>query len=140
MSTSTSSNDSADEKSPAAKPKSTLVRAIIGILLVLMAVELVAYGRLLMVHRKFMAEIQMSEDKDHRFTKESVTKILGGREPNESKEIKAPVGMERYDVYYFWGLLKSRPLVVHYGVAGKNSEPEVLEVATQLPDAYLAAK
>ena len=140
MSTSTPSNSPAGEKVQGSSLKQVVVRSFIGILLVLMAVELVAYGRLLMVHRKFMAEIQMSEEKDHRFTKEVVTKILGGRQPNESKDVKAPVGMERYDVYEFWGLLKSRPLVVHYGVAGKNSEPEVLEVATHLPDAYLAAK
>lgn len=117
-----------------------IVRSIIGVLFAIMLIELVAYGRLLLVHRQFMAEIQTSEGKDHRFTKAGVTKILGGREPDESKQVKAPVGMERYDLYRFWGLLKSRPLVVHYGVEAFNVEPEVLDVSTNIPDEYLAAK
>lgn len=126
---------------PEVKPKRLVARSLIGILFALMAVELFAYGRLLLAHRQFVTQIQMGEMKDHRFTKADVLKILGGREPDESKMVKSIAGMkERFDVYYFWGLMKTRPLVVHYGVEGFNAEPEVLEVATHLPDEYLATK
>jgi hypothetical protein len=140
MSTKSSSSDAAAGGAAGGKkPKSMIVKVIIGLLLVLMLIELVAHLRLLNAHRQLMAEVQRSENENQLVTRAVVDRILGNRTPDESKSVKAAAGDERYDIYYFWGLLKQRPLCVHYGVAGLKSEPELVEVITHIPDEVLAA-
>ena len=143
MSTSAPSNQStpsAASTSTPAKPKLSLGRIIIGILLVVMLIELVAHFRLTLVNNKLSGELAKAEqEKDYQLTKSVVDQIFGNRQPDESKSAKVSVGEERYDIYYFWGLLKQRTLCLQYGVAGKNSEPEVIMVHPNIPDEVLAA-
>lgn len=134
----------------AAKPKrSTAERVIvqggIAVLLVLVTIEGWAYLQMSMAHSKLTAELKKAEAGDHKVTRETVDQILGGRAPDDTKTRKAiATGDERYDIYYFKGLLKRRELCVHYGVQGKKgaegvvSEPEVVEVTTMIPDEILA--
>ncbi|MEZ6033623.1 MAG: hypothetical protein R3C17_11055 [Planctomycetaceae bacterium] len=143
MSTSAPSNQPAPSTgtpSTPAKPKLTFGRIIIGILFVVMLIELVAHFRLTVVNNKLSAELAKAEqEKDYQLTKSTVDQIFGNRQPDESKSVKVAVGEERYDIYYFWGLLKQRTLCLQYGVAGKNSEPEVIMVHPNIPDEVLAA-
>lgn len=125
---------------PAAKPvrkDRLLVRGAIGVLLVVLAVEAVAYGRMMVTHWRLSSELQKAERENYIITRERVDAIFG-RPPDEQHMVKAAVGEERYDVYYVWGLLKRRELCVHYGVQGLKAEPEVLEVTTIIPDEVLA--
>lgn len=128
---------------PAKKKRSRIERIIvqggIAVMLALVAVEGWAYLRMNLAHGQLMSELRRAESDDHRITKEMVGKILGGRQPDESVPIKVAVGEERYDLYYFSGLLKTRELCVHYGVQGKfQGEPEVIEVTSVIPDEVLA--
>ena len=128
---------------PLAKPKAMtperlIVRLLIGGLFVVMAIELFAYSRLLFVHYQLSGQLQKAEQENHRITQEVIDKIFSQRKPDETKNVKVAVGTERYDIYYFWGLLKERPLCVHYGVEGLHSQPEVIEVTTIIPDEVLA--
>jgi hypothetical protein len=52
--------------------------------------------------------------------------------------VKVPVGEERFDVYYFDGLLKRRELWVHYGIEGLNSAREVVETSIITPEEVLS--
>ena len=90
-----------------------------------------AYGGL-------QAELQKAETSDYQVTRAKVDELLGSRTPDESKEVQG-VGAapEVFDVYNFKGLLKDRPICVHYGVAGKTDEPEVIEVLSIIPDEML---
>lgn len=128
-----------------AKPKrSTVERVIvqggIAVLLVIVAIEGSAYLRHHRAHTKLMAEFEKAEETDHRITAAVVRSIVGDRAPDMSKNVRAPVGEERYDVYYYDGLIKRRELCIRYGVAGSGagSEPEVVEVTTIIPDEVLA--
>ena len=114
------------------------VRSLIGALLVLLAIEGVSWLRVMAARMTLVTELQKAEQSDHRITRERVDQLLGGRQPLESKTVKVTVGEERYDIYYYPGLLKRRELCVHYGVPGLKSEPEVIEVTTILPDEVLA--
>jgi hypothetical protein len=114
-------------------------RAVIKVLLVVLAIEGVAYGRMMLTHLQMSREIQKAEQEHHIITRDRVNQIFG-REPDDTHTVKAPVGEERYDVYHFWGLLQQRYLYVHYGVQGLKAEPEVLEVTTIIPDEVLASR
>lgn len=131
---------------PTTKPKrSTVERVIVQggilIMLVIVSIEAWSYVRLTLAHRGLISELERAESTDHRISKEAVTKILGGKQPDDSFNVKAAVGEERYDLYYFSGLLKQRELCVHYSVQGKTGgEPEVVEVMSVVPDEILALK
>lgn len=144
-----SATDPAGTPAPAAdapaRPKRSTVERIIvqggiALLLVIVAIEGAAYLRHHLAHARLMAEIEKAEDTDHRITADVVRQIVGDRAPDMSKDVKAPVGEERYDVYYYDGLLKRRELCIHYGVAGggEGSQAEVVEVTTIIPDEVLA--
>jgi len=110
-------------------------------MLAVVAIEGWAYLRMNLAHGQLMAEIRRAESDDHKITKDIVNKILGGRAPDDSVAIKVAVGEERYDLYYFSGLLKTRELCIHYGVQGKfQGDPEVVEVTSVIPDEVLAKK
>lgn len=119
-----------------------LVQGGIAVLLVILAIEATSYIRHSRAHSKLMAEIQKAEEGDHRITRDIVQQIIGDRPPDMTTTRKVAVGEERYDVYYFDGLLKRRELCIHYGVQGAasepGSEPEVIEVTTIVPDEILA--
>ena len=90
-----------------------------------------AYGAL-------QGELQKAETSDYQLHREKVTELLGTRTPDQSREVRGVgAAAEVYDLYVFKGLLKERPLCVHYGVAGKTDDPEVIEVLSIIPDEML---
>jgi hypothetical protein len=115
-----------------------LVQGGIAILLVLLVVEGWCYFQMNRVHSRLLTELKKAESTDHKVTPEVVDTILGGRKPDLSKTVKLAAGEERYDVYYFAGLLKTRELCLHFGVPGMKANPEVIEVMTIIPDEILA--
>jgi hypothetical protein len=124
------------------KPKSSPVgRIIIGILLVVLAIEAVPYVRMTLAHSKLSAELKKAEAEDHKITAEAVKKALGGRDPDFTRTKRVAIGDELYDVYYFNGMLKRRELCVHYGVKGENDQDgtqrEMMEVTTIIPEEIL---
>ncbi len=124
------------------KPKSSFVgRIVIGILLVVLAVEAAATGRAYWAKSQLSDELAKAESQGDHATRETVQRILGGREPDLSSRIKVAAGEELYEVYYFNGLLKQRVLCVHYGVLGEKdadeSQRELLEVLTVVPEVVL---
>jgi hypothetical protein len=116
----------------------TVVRGVIGILLLLVAIEGFSYLRVMNTHRRLSAELQKADEEHHIITREIVNEIFNQRQPDASKTVKAPVGEERYDIYYFSSLLKRRELYIHYGIPGLKNEPEVIEITTIIPDELLA--
>lgn len=127
---------------PSGKTRSQLERVIvqggIAILLLILAIEAWAYGHMYRAHSLLLAELRKAETSDHHVTPETVSSILGNRQPSQSKSVRLATGEERYDVYHFAGLLKTRELCVHYGVPGVKGNPEVVEVTTIIPDEILA--
>jgi hypothetical protein len=127
---------------PADVPKpqrSKVERAIvwggIGILGIVVLFEGLSYLSFRSAHAALLSELQKAETTDYRITAAKVKEIVGDRTPDISKKIKAVVGEEQYDVYIYKGLLKERPLCVHYGVAAQGGEePEVIEVTSIIPD------
>lgn len=129
----------------AGKPKRSVIERVIVqggicVLLVVVAIEGLSYFQMKSMHTKLTAELSKAETSDYKVTKEVVDRILQ-RTPDESKTRKAiGTGEERYDIYYFKGLLKQREICVHYGVQGTEgvkTEPEVVEVTTIIPDEIL---
>ncbi len=125
-----------------AKPKRSrvervLVQGGIGVLLILVVIEGISYSRMLLAHTQLLAELKKAETQDYRLTGDKVRKILGGRTPDWDKVKRAHGTEERYEVYYFSGLLKQRELCVHYSAAGKKNDPEVMEVTTVIPEELL---
>lgn len=144
MSHSEPSSGSASETSVAvaktSKPvgkERLLVRGVIGVLVLLLAIEGVAYGRMMITHWRLTSEIRKAERENHLIYRDRIEQIIG-RLPDEKHMVKAPVGEEQYDVYYFWGLLQQRELCVHYGVPGMKGQAEAMEVTTIIPDEVLA--
>ena len=133
---------SESQTAPATKPGSkierVLVRGGIAILLGIVAIEGWAYWQMYRAHSLLLAELRKAETTDHHLTPETVKSILGSRQPSLTRSVKLATGEERYDVYHFAGLLKTRELCVHYGVPGVKANPEVVEVTTMLPDEILA--
>jgi hypothetical protein len=133
--------DSAPAKSDAPKRSSIeriLVRGLIGVLVVVLAIESSSYARLLIANARISSELKKSEASDHRVTEATVNSLLWGRKPDETHMVKVPVGEERFDVYYFDGLLKRRELWVHYGIEGLNSAREVVETSIITPEEVLS--
>jgi hypothetical protein len=121
-------------------PRARLIsRSVIGLLLIVLAVEAIAYGRVTSAHRQLLSELQAGERQSHLVTKERIDAVVG-REPDATIRVKAPVGEERFDVYNFGGLLKQRKLFVHYGVQGIKDEPEVIDVLMTAPGDVLAGQ
>jgi len=133
-------------EAPAKPRRSTIERIVvqggIGILLVIVAIESVAYLRHSIAHSRLMSAFQKAEEEDYRITRTVVHDIVGDRAPDMTKVLPATVGEEQYDVYFYDGLLKRRELCIHYGIQGASSqpgsEPEVIEVTTIIPDEVLA--
>lgn len=131
-----------DSDVPSKPARSKLERALVwGLIAIGTLVVLVEGGAYLMFQRAYgglQAELQKAETSDYQVTRAKVNEILGSRTPDETREVGG-VGdsTEVYDVYHFNGLLKDRPLCVHYGVAGKTDEPEVIEVLSIIPDEIL---
>lgn len=130
--------------SPAKSSRNPVERVIvqggIGLLLIIVAIEGWSWGQMKMAHSRLTAELKKAEDGEHKVTRKVVDEILK-RQPDESKTVKATVGEERYDVYYFKGLIKQREIYVHYGIEGTQlakSEPEVIEVRTDIPEEILS--
>lgn len=127
---------------PPSKPRSSRVgRIVIAILLLVLAIEGFAAGRVYLAKSRLTGELARAEAENHIVTREEVKALLGGREPDVSRRIKVAVGEELYDLYYFRGLLKQRVLCVHYGVEGTQdvdeSQREMMEVLTVVPEAVL---
>ncbi|MBL8851320.1 MAG: hypothetical protein JNG89_16680 [Planctomycetaceae bacterium] len=117
----------------AAPARSTLIsRGVIILLLIVLAVEAIAYGRVTSAYHQVWTELQAGERQNQVVTGERIAELLG-REPDESIRVNAAVGEERYDVYRFGGLLKRRELYVHFGVQGRQDEPEVVDVLMSAP-------
>lgn len=124
---------------PAKPPRSKVERVIvwggIGILGIVVLLEGISFLSFRRAHSALMSELQKAETTDYRITAAKVKEIVGTRSPEISKKLKAIVGEEQYDVYIYKGLLKERPLCVHYGVAAQDGEePEVIEVTSVIPD------
>ncbi|MEO1993994.1 MAG: hypothetical protein ABGZ17_01825 [Planctomycetaceae bacterium] len=142
---SSAENSSADAAAkPQQKPRTSRVgRIVIGILLLVVAVEGIAALRVYMAKSKLTGELAKSDAEDYQVTRGSVKEILGNREPDDTKLVQAHVGKELYDMSYFSGLLKRRILCVHYGIQGEkdadDSKREMMEVLTVIPEAVLYA-
>ena len=108
----------------------------IGLLLVVSAIEGYSQMSFQKAFDGLQAELEQADAGRDQITKARVDAVLN-RQPDRSQTVKAFVGEERYDVYTFKGLLKSRLICIHYGVAGVKEEPEVIGVAAELPDAML---
>jgi len=139
-------NPPTDEPSAGATPQrksrtSRVGRIIIGVLLLVLAVEAVAAVRVYLAKSKLSAELAKAEAGEYEVTRADVKQLLGGREPDMSKAVKVAVGDELYDVYYFNGILKRRVLCVHYGIQGEldadKSQREMMEVLTVVPETVL---
>jgi hypothetical protein len=140
---STAPQDPAPAPAPAyapAKPQRSkveraIVWGVIGILGIVMLLEGLSWLSFRRAHSALLSELQKAETSDYRITSAKVKEIVGDREPDISKDVDAIVGKEHYDVYVYKGLLKERPLCVHYGVAAHSGEePEVIEVTSIIPD------
>lgn len=133
--------DSSSAKPDAPKRSSVerlVVRCLIGVLVVVLGVEMSSYARLWLTQARILAELQKSESSDYHVTQETIDKLLWGRKPDRTHTVKAAVGEERYDVYYFDGLLKRRELWVQYGIEGLNSAREVVGISTITPEEVLS--
>lgn len=140
--TNTTASDSPAEATPQRKPKTSPVgRILIGILLLILAVEAVSHFRMTSAKTTLNNELAKSEAEEYQVTRADVKRLLGGREPDLSKHVRAPVGDELYDVYYYFGILKRRVLCVHYGIQGETdadeSKREMMEVLTVVPEVIL---
>jgi hypothetical protein len=130
----------ADVSGEPAKPQRSKVEravvwGVIGILGIVVLFEGMSYFTFRRAHSALLGELQKAETTDYRITAAKVKEIVGDRTPEISKKVKAVVGEEQYDVYIYKGLLKERPLCVHYGVAAQGGEePEVIEVTSIIPD------
>ncbi len=132
------------DATPAAPKKSKsspIGRIVIGILLVVLAIEGFTHIRVTWAKSKLTRELAKAEAEKYELTREEVKGLLGGREPDESKQVGANNGDELYDLYYFKGLLKRRVLCLHYGVEGQKdtqgSDRELMGVMTVVPEAVL---
>lgn len=140
---SSTGGQSADPAPPAEQPKKTslLGRIVIGILLVVLAVEAFAHFRVTWAKSELSEELARAEAEEYTVTRQNVQEILGGREPDQTERVKVAVGEELYDVYYYKGLLKDRVLCVHYSVEGRadvdDSEREMMEVMSNVPEVVL---
>lgn len=118
-------------------------RIVIGILMVVVAVEGIAHFRVTRAKSALSDELAKAATEDHRVNRATVQQLLGDREPDLTRLVQAHVGKELYDVYYYNGLLKQRVLCVHYGVQGEkdadDSQREMMEVLTVVPEAVLFA-
>lgn len=133
--------DSAPAKAEAPKRspvERVLVRGLIAVLLVVLAIESSSYARLWITRARLSSELKRSEASDHRVTQATVDGLFWGRKPDETHTVKAMVGDERFDGYYFDGLLKRRELWIHYGIEGKNAAREVVGMATITPEEVLS--
>lgn len=124
---------------PAKPPRSPVERALvwgfIGIMGIVVLLEGMSFLGFRRAHSGMLAELQKAEATDYRVTAAKVKEIVGDRTPDISKKVKAVVGEEQYDVYIYKGLLKERPLCVHYSIAdASGEEPEVIEVTSIIPD------
>lgn len=129
------------EPSPTpARPKRSpveraLVWGFIGVMGIVVLIEGMSYLAFRRAHAAMLAELQKAETTDYRVTAARVKEIVGDRAPDISKKVKAVVGEEQYDVYIYKGLLKERPLCVHYSIeAASGEEPEVMGVDSIIPD------
>ncbi|MCA9108640.1 MAG: hypothetical protein KDA52_01730 [Planctomycetaceae bacterium] len=124
------------------KPKTSPIgRIVIGILLVVLAIEGFAFLRVTWAKSRITGELKRAEAEKFELTRDDVSKLLGGREPDETKEVGANVGDELYEVYYYSGILKRRVLCLRYGVEGQKgtqgSDRELIEVMSVKPEALL---
>lgn len=124
------------------KPKTSLIgRIVIGILLVVLAIEGFAFLRVTWAKSKVTRELQKAEAEKYELTRNDVKGLLGGREPDLSKQVGANIGDELYDIYYFSGILKRRVLCLHYGVEGQEdtqgADRELIGVMSVVPEAAL---
>ena len=119
----------------------TLVRAVIAVMLTVVAIEAYSAWRMNLVVEKLRTELGKNDQIDSPISKQDVTKIVGGREPDASFPVKAAAGEELYDVYYFSGLLGRRTLYVHYSVMGAaGGDRDLMEVMTEIPPEVQAVK
>lgn len=155
MSDTSSADSPSAEAAPTSRPKpktSPVGRIVIGVLLLVVAVEAIAHFRVTWTKSRLTDELAKSEQSDYRANRETVNQILGDREPDLTKLVQAHVGNELYDVYYFNGLvstismgvIKPRVLCLHFGIQGEkdadNSKREFMEVLTVVPEAVLFAE
>lgn len=122
---------------PAKPARSPVERAfvwgIIGIGLVVIAIESQAHLSHAAVLGKLQTLLRENSEKNVGITKTDVDKIVGTKTPEQQKldPFATAVGADRVDIYKYPGLLRERQLFVYYGIAGKSAEqqPEVLIVA-----------
>jgi len=138
---SSAGKDQAGQPAKAARSgiEKMIVWGVIGAGLLLIVVEGSAWFQHKRAHDGIRAGLDRSEENsEFQVTRKDVEVVLGEREPDLTKEIEVLGGQkERYDVYYFKGLLKERTLCVRYGVAGTMGEPEVIAVSAVIPDEIL---
>lgn len=122
-------------KSPKAKSRRSIIERVIvwggiAVLLLILVVEFRSHSRWDSTQRKLLTEFKKVEDANQHLTEEDVNQLLNGRTPDASKSDH----LERFDVYYFPGVLKRRLLCVHYKKEGADAPTEVLGVSSHLPE------
>ena len=126
------------ESSDAPKKRSPIERALvwggIGILLVIVVIEATAQRQYTSLYTQLDAELKKSLQTSKSLPEESVRAILKGRQPDMTKSVKLPPGEERYEVYYFNGLLKRRVFCLRFEKANESAPVEVFELTPTVPE------
>ena len=123
---------------PAKPPRSPVERAIvwgvIGVGLLVIAVEANAHLAHAAALGKLRAKLDETVNVDTGVTKKHVDEIVGNKIPETQKLnfLDTAMAASRVDIYTYPALLRSRKLYIYYGIDGKLAvqEAEVMEVLT----------
>ncbi|MDB5338801.1 MAG: hypothetical protein JWN70_4420 [Planctomycetaceae bacterium] len=123
---------------PAKPPRSPVERAIvwgvIGIGLLVIAVEANAHLSHTAALGKLRSKLDETADVNTGLTKKQVDQIVGNKIPESQKLgfLDTSIAASRVDIYTYPALLRSRKLYIYYGIDGKlvEQEAEVMDVLT----------
>ncbi len=133
-----SAKKSKKNQPPAPKKRSPLERAVvwggIGILLLVVVIEASAQRQFTSLYTQIDSELKKSLQTGNSVPEENIRAILKGRQPDATKTVKQIPGEERYEVYYFKGLLKRRVFCIRFEKATDTAPVQVLELTPTVPE------
>ena len=129
------------EVKPTAPPKparspveKAIVWGVIGIGVLVIAVEANAHMSHTAALAKLQAQLDETVNKSEGMRKSHVDQIVGSKIPETQKLtfLQTSMAASRVDIYSYPALLRSRKLYIYYGIDGKHpgQEAEVMEVLT----------
>jgi len=122
----------ATAKPPRSPVERAIVWGVIGVGILVIAVEAQAHLSHSAALSKLQEQISANSEKDAGVTKKDVDKVVGGKIPEQQKlgALDTSMSADHVDIYSYPGLLRQRKIYVYYGIAGKHKsqEAEVLDV------------